>query len=116
MPEGNELEDMNLLTKNEQLSAAYHIEKVPNQVHRAGSKNDARQDWKKLHESRTLDQFYYRSLIETEDRDETQVVTRYIDKTGWRAPLDPGKQLDILRVDQLWLWVIDESKCSQASP
>ena len=98
--------------KNEQLSAAYHNGKAQPKANRADSPSDAKQDWKKLHESRTLDQFYYHSLKDTEGRDRDQVVTRYIDhmdKSDWKNPLDRNKQWDILRVDQLWLWIIDES-------
>ncbi|KAI9646501.1 hypothetical protein NHQ30_004494 [Ciborinia camelliae] len=55
-----------------------------------------------LHSSRTLDQFYYHSMTNTDDRDSSQVVTRY----AGRKP--EAKAWDILRVDHLWLWVIDE--------
>jgi hypothetical protein len=61
---------------------------------------------KVVHGSRTLDQFYYHSLSSTETRDFDQVVTRYIEtkpKEMWERD-----GCTILRVDQLWLWAIDE--------
>lgn len=61
-----------------------------------------------LHGSRTLDQFYYYSLPNTDYRDATQVVTKYIEERN-----ESEKELKtILKVDQLWLWVIDESTFS----
>ncbi|KAH0565988.1 hypothetical protein GP486_000615 [Trichoglossum hirsutum] len=55
-----------------------------------------------VHTSRSLDQYYYSSLLDTKFRDSDQVVTRYFrDKQGERKRM--------LRVDQLWLWVIDEN-------
>ncbi|KAM3087078.1 hypothetical protein ACMFMG_001188 [Clarireedia jacksonii] len=129
--------------KNKKLTDEYS----PSDVSETGvqSNTDKNTDnyWKKLHESRTWDQFYYNFMIQTEKRDESQVVTRYIQKneeepekeTGkekwWRKPLDEIKRekenremkwksekrnkeekmkgkKQILRVDQLWLWVIDE--------
>jgi hypothetical protein len=59
-----------------------------------------------LHGPRTLDQFYYYSLSDTGYRDATQVVTKYIEK-GYRKPAKTPRT--ILQVNQLWLWVIDES-------
>jgi hypothetical protein len=55
-----------------------------------------------VHSSRTLDRYYYSSLQKIEERDRSQVVTRYFTE---RKDVKPW----ILRVDQLWLWVIDES-------
>lgn len=68
--------------------------------------DDDKNEWRIVHRSRTLDQFYYHSLEDTSERDSTQVVTRYPelrDKMG-------ESKWEILRVDQLWLWVIDSSK------
>lgn len=65
-----------------------------------------------LHGSRTLDEFGYYSLINTDDRDKDQVVTRYLEPDRQKGRVnDPGQEWPILRVDQLWLWVIDESQC-----
>lgn len=64
-----------------------------------------------IHGSRTLDEFFYhfaqdaKLKSEMQRRNGDQVVTREI--TG------PTKGLEywtILRVDQLWLWVVDESE------
>jgi hypothetical protein len=46
---------------------------------------------------RTLDQFYYHG-IDTDDRDEDQVVFRYC--------RDRNKQKKVFMVDQLWLWIL----------
>lgn len=53
----------------------------------------------RLHVRRTLDQFYYHSLENTDDRDQSQVVTRYQEKF-------PGDPKVVAMVDQLWLWIL----------
>ncbi|KAK3676486.1 hypothetical protein LTR78_003762 [Recurvomyces mirabilis] len=53
-----------------------------------------------LHMRRTLDQSFYRT-IDTEYRDNTQVVYRYAKRYGI-----PPDQLKVLMVDQLWMWVV----------
>lgn len=66
-----------------------------------------------LHISRTLDQFYYHSLppSETDDRDLDQVIYRYQDdKINTRQQQWKYEDYVICVVDQLWLWVIDDSK------
>ncbi|KAI9736168.1 MAG: hypothetical protein M1834_001053 [Cirrosporium novae-zelandiae] len=62
----------------------------------------------RVHESRTLDQYYYSLLDDTDFRDGDQVVTRYFSKQN-------SKKTCVLRVDQLWLWVVDESIIAAAS-
>lgn len=63
-----------------------------------------------IHIRRTLDQFYYCNLSDTQARDEDQVVYRYTKKTmGLQDPL-------LVMVDQLWLWVIEESKITPVVP
>ena len=102
-----------------------------------------------MHISRTLDQYYYSHMKDTDEKDDDQVVQRYLkyknkefDKETKNpaengvecetkkvirkiATEDRGEglpkgtngdrrvQIQILRVDQLWLWIIDESieKC-----
>jgi hypothetical protein len=65
---------------------------------------------KPIHESRTLDQFYYQSADVT-DRNADQVVTKaLLDKEAIKS----AESLPILTVDQLWLWVIDEGGSSLA--
>lgn len=63
---------------------------------------------KVVHASQTLDQFYYHSLSNTDERDVDQVVTRYIE--GTKRKDEWSNNLTILRVDQLWLWVVNNSK------
>ncbi|QSZ35438.1 hypothetical protein DSL72_008308 [Monilinia vaccinii-corymbosi] len=70
------------------------------EFHDRSASNDSRRI---LHSSRTLDQFYYHSLPDTSRRDSSQVVTRY---AGFNTEDD--ETWDILRVDELWLWVVDE--------
>ncbi|KAH0543141.1 hypothetical protein FGG08_002486 [Glutinoglossum americanum] len=53
----------------------------------------------KLHLRRTLDQFYY-PAIDTEARDQDQVVYRYC-KRNDKVP-------KIFMVDQLWLWILNK--------
>lgn len=87
--------------KVEKLLKAYGIQnKNDNEDSDMATGNDSRRI---IHSSRTLDQFYYHSLKDTKSRDSDQVVTRY---THYESRVD--KALDILRVDELWLWVIDE--------
>ena len=50
-----------------------------------------------LHIRRTLDQFYYHA-INTEGRDQDQVVYRYTK--------DKRKETKVFMVDQLWLWIL----------
>lgn len=88
-----------------------------------------------VHGSRTLDEFYYQHLIanEKEDgsppkpgsksdaqqmrladievRNRTQVVSRHFHS----GELMSQSHWDILRVDQLWMWIIDESKSPLSS-
>lgn len=65
-----------------------------------------------LHVSRTLDQFYHYSLRDTTLLDKKQVVYRYIkdqkDEDSSPDKSDPPSPKFVM-VDQLWLWVIDES-------
>jgi len=53
-----------------------------------------------LHIRRTLDQYYYYMLSDTQQRDADQVVTR------WARDYLKIHNHNILMVDQLWLWVI----------
>lgn len=60
-----------------------------------------------LHVRRTLHQSYYWTREDTKSLDENQVVYR-----GTHGIKADGK---LLMVDQLWLWVLDESKFSTCS-
>jgi hypothetical protein len=55
-----------------------------------------------LHIRRTLNQFYYYTLENTDARDEKQFVSRYF-KDKFKGSEEP-----VLMVDQLWLWVLDD--------
>lgn len=56
-----------------------------------------------LHVRRTLDQFFYPN-IDTQSRDQDQVVYRYQTKGPGREGL--GTEPKIFMVDQLWMWVL----------
>ncbi len=57
-----------------------------------------------LHIRRTLDQYYYYTLKDTDTRDADQVVSKEI-KKRWG---DDEKL--VMMIDQLWLWVLDGGK------
>lgn len=58
-----------------------------------------------MHPRRTLDQYYFSTLKDTTSRDRDQVVYRgtKIEKPDWKH--EPR----IVMVDQLWLWILDDS-------
>lgn len=60
-----------------------------------------------LHARRTLDQSYYWKLQNTDGRDEDQVVYRET-KRG-KNVLRTSR---VIMVDQLWLYILDDSECS----
>jgi ankyrin repeat protein/Mg2+ and Co2+ transporter CorA len=59
-----------------------------------------------LHVRRTLDQFYYPN-IDTQLRDQDQVVYRY--QTRWQDQNRPWKEPKIFMVDQLWMWILGKN-------
>jgi hypothetical protein len=64
-----------------------------------------------LHMRRTLEQFYYWTAPDTTGRDKEQVVCR-----GTRTQNeDPDATARLVMVDQLWLWILDESESSQST-
>lgn len=71
-----------------------------------------------LHPRRTLDQFYYHMLENTEERDENQVIQRWVDgryQTDRRPGLDMQKvpsetETYVMMADQLWLWIVNDSE------
>ena len=69
----------------------------------AGYLNDAN-----LHVRRTLDQFKHHS-IDTEKRDTDQVVYRYCKDNPFPYE-DPENSLKVFMVDQLWIWILGNSK------
>ena len=60
-----------------------------------------------LHARRTLDQSYYWKLENTDRRDEDQVVNR-----GTQAGNSIYRTSRLVMVDQLWLYILDDSKRS----
>jgi len=60
-----------------------------------------------LHTRRTLDQSYYWKLPNTDGRDEDQVVYRET-KEG----KDISRTTRVVMVDQLWMYILDDSKFS----
>lgn len=66
---------------------------------------------KPLHPRRTLDQFYYSSLRNTSTRDSDQTISKWTGvgvELGGRQSAHGSSRL--IMVDQLWCWVLDESK------
>lgn len=81
----------------------------------------------------TLDQYYYPTIFNTNDRDNDQVISKYIIKQNRsktkqypdqdsdnRSSIDANEKLreedsvkTILMVDQLWIWIIDDSMLSR---
>jgi hypothetical protein len=60
-----------------------------------------------LHPRRTLDQSYHWKQESTEFRDQVQVVYRHT-----KADSRIRKTAKLVMVDQLWLYVLDDSKCT----
>lgn len=56
-----------------------------------------------IHIRRTLDQFHYYMTDNTDARDADQVISRYVKRKYPESPVP------IMMVDQLWLWVVDQS-------
>jgi hypothetical protein len=76
-----------------------------------------------LHPRRTLDQFYYYMLEDTEERDENQVIQRWANgqyqpdrRPGLgmqKAPSRPRYAegpTHVMMADQLWLWILNDSE------
>jgi hypothetical protein len=59
-----------------------------------------------LHIRRTLDQYYFLNLEDTSVRDKDQVVYRGT-KPGRKSH---SQQARVVMVDQLWLWILDDSQ------
>lgn len=61
-----------------------------------------------LHMRRTLEQFYYWTAEDTTRRDKEQVVCR--STRHYSDDSDPDSTSRIVMVDQLWLWILDDSR------
>ncbi|KAI1180646.1 hypothetical protein F4777DRAFT_528793 [Nemania sp. FL0916] len=53
------------------------------------------------HKPMTLDQYYYPTITDTNKRDGDQVVSRILKQ-------EHGREMKILMVNSLWIWIIDE--------
>jgi hypothetical protein len=71
----------------------------------------------------TLDQYYYPGISDTSYRDDNQVFSKYLKKHKERPvpsasrshPHARSKKKQILMVDQLWIWIIDDRMTSHFS-
>ncbi|KAG4433881.1 hypothetical protein IFR05_010640 [Cadophora sp. M221] len=70
---------------------------------------------KVVHGSRTLDEFFYNSLSDGDAR--TDLNQRNIDQVTSKRILDVDNTSDwrIIRIDQLWVWVIDDKTILSSS-
>ncbi|KAK5658057.1 hypothetical protein OQA88_2613 [Cercophora sp. LCS_1] len=66
---------------------------------------------KPIHCRRTLDQYEYYMLENTEARDMDQVVYRWAEKQGYE-----DKKRPVIMVDQLWLWVLPNGTVVSSLP
>jgi hypothetical protein len=65
----------------------------------------------------TLDQYYYPGISDTSYRDKTQVFSKYLEEHH-EKPLSStsrSKKKQILMVDQLWIWIIDDRTTIRSS-
>lgn len=64
-----------------------------------------------LHPRRTLDQFYYSSLADTSTRDADQTISKWTgNQVGPEGRARAENDSLLIMVDQLWYWVLDDSK------
>jgi hypothetical protein len=64
-----------------------------------------------LHVRRSLDQFYYDTQIQTDERDKDQIVFKYTrdnEKALKKKPV-------VMMVDQLWVWVLEDANIRKSS-
>lgn len=66
-----------------------------------------------IHETMTLDQYYYVSLTDTNTRDNDQVLHRYLDR--YHEKKEQHTRM-ILVVGDLWLWIVDDSMYQWTPP
>lgn len=55
------------------------------------------------HKSMTLDQYYYPTIANSDERDNDQVLSKFLNEK------DGLGRKKILLVNQIWIWIIDES-------
>ncbi|KAI8937014.1 hypothetical protein NX059_006237 [Plenodomus lindquistii] len=61
-----------------------------------------------LHVRRTLDQYYYHTLPNTDERDKSQTITHFLSRHG----LEPQV---LTMADQLWLWVLRDTEGAETT-
>ena len=63
---------------------------------------------------RTLDQFYYPALGNTSARDADQTISKWTGSgIGRHGRASAAADSLLIMVDQLWCWVLDDSRCSE---
>ncbi|KAM0282095.1 hypothetical protein ACHAO9_010416 [Fusarium lateritium] len=81
------------------------------------------------HTPMTLDQYYYPTLTDTDSRDKDQVLSKYLELKALQADRPPttstvpnstdrtvkDRPISILKVDQIWMWIVDEKTIITAS-
>ncbi|KAM0248964.1 hypothetical protein ACHAP5_003173 [Fusarium lateritium] len=81
------------------------------------------------HTPMTLDQYYYPTLTDTDSRDKDQVLSKYLELKALKADRPPTtstipsstdqtvkvRPISILKVDQIWMWIVDEKTIITAS-
>lgn len=68
--------------------------------------------YESLHPRRTLDQFYYYMLENTETRDKSQVIQSWAERQhqSHGRPTLNMQESYVMMADQLWLWIINDSE------
>lgn len=69
--------------------------------------NNNRDSRRIKHTPITLDQYYYPTIRDTSERDNDQVLAKYLQKKSTEEP-HPTARKEILMVNHLWVWIIDE--------
>jgi hypothetical protein len=75
------------------------------------------------HSPLTLDQYYYPGISDTSYRDDNQVLSKYLEKHQEKPviaasrthPRSGAGKKQILMVDQLWIWIIDDRMSSRST-
>ncbi|KAI1149342.1 hypothetical protein F4825DRAFT_60163 [Nemania diffusa] len=68
--------------------------------------NSSRNSRRIKHTPLTLDQYYYPTIIDSSERDNDQVLSKFLQRRHGQP--SPNGEKKILMVNQLWVWIIDE--------
>ncbi|KAI9648346.1 hypothetical protein NHQ30_002979 [Ciborinia camelliae] len=60
------------------------------------------------HMPMTLDQYYYPTIMDTSERDNDQVLSKFLQRKHEQGSKSQGTEKKILKINQLWVWIIDE--------